>query len=493
MPVLTDATDHASAGFGDELETDEGWAKYNRHYWLRDYRGFLEFFFAADVHRAALDQADRGLRRLGPGHDPGDADPDRARRRAGPRRDGAGRGALPRRRAARSSWSTAAHDAVVPFARGAAGRRADRRRARPLRGLRPRAPGPRPRPRQPAAARVRASASRAGRRRARGPGRASLARPQRALFVSSPIGLGHAWRDIAIADELRRAVAGPRDRLARAGAGHDGARERGESDPPGERRARRARRRTSITRRASTTCTCSRRCGGMDEIFCANFMVFADLVREEPFDVWIARRGLGGRPLPAREPGAQDRAVRVADRFRRLPADAGRAASARRSLTADYNAEMIEHVERHPSVRDRAIFVGDPDDVVPDSVRPRACRGSATGRSATSASPATCPASTRARWPTATALRAQLGYGDDAGVPRLGRRLGRRRAAAAARDRRAPARARPRPRPARWSSSRGRGSTRRACRARRASRSAATSTSCTAISRPATSRSCRAG
>ena len=29
----------------EELDTDEGWAKYNRHYWLRDYRGFLEFFF----------------------------------------------------------------------------------------------------------------------------------------------------------------------------------------------------------------------------------------------------------------------------------------------------------------------------------------------------------------------------------------------------------------------------------------------------------------
>jgi pimeloyl-ACP methyl ester carboxylesterase len=29
----------------DELETDEGWAKYNRHYWLRDYPGFVEFFF----------------------------------------------------------------------------------------------------------------------------------------------------------------------------------------------------------------------------------------------------------------------------------------------------------------------------------------------------------------------------------------------------------------------------------------------------------------
>src|SRR3954447_20831331 len=30
----------------DELDTDEGWAKYNRYYWLKDYRGFLEFFFA---------------------------------------------------------------------------------------------------------------------------------------------------------------------------------------------------------------------------------------------------------------------------------------------------------------------------------------------------------------------------------------------------------------------------------------------------------------
>src|SRR6202044_3136523 len=28
------------------LPTDEGWAKYNLHYWLRDYRGFLEFFFS---------------------------------------------------------------------------------------------------------------------------------------------------------------------------------------------------------------------------------------------------------------------------------------------------------------------------------------------------------------------------------------------------------------------------------------------------------------
>lgn len=31
--------------FQDELPTDEGWAKANRHYWRRDYPGFIRFFF----------------------------------------------------------------------------------------------------------------------------------------------------------------------------------------------------------------------------------------------------------------------------------------------------------------------------------------------------------------------------------------------------------------------------------------------------------------
>ena len=34
-----------SRRFEDAIETNEGWAKYNRHYWERDYLGFLEFFF----------------------------------------------------------------------------------------------------------------------------------------------------------------------------------------------------------------------------------------------------------------------------------------------------------------------------------------------------------------------------------------------------------------------------------------------------------------
>jgi pimeloyl-ACP methyl ester carboxylesterase len=38
--------ERAVHSFSEPLGTDEGWAKYNRHHWRRDYRGFLEFFFA---------------------------------------------------------------------------------------------------------------------------------------------------------------------------------------------------------------------------------------------------------------------------------------------------------------------------------------------------------------------------------------------------------------------------------------------------------------
>ena len=61
---------------------------------------------------------------------------------------------------------------------------------------------------------------------------------KRALFVSSPIGLGHAQRDLAIADELRQLQSRPPDRLARPGPGHARARSARASDPSRERMAR---------------------------------------------------------------------------------------------------------------------------------------------------------------------------------------------------------------------------------------------------------------
>jgi predicted glycosyltransferase len=40
--------------------------------------------------------------------------------------------------------------------------------------------------------------------------------------------------------------------------------------------------------------------------------------------------------------------------------------SAEAALTTDYNAAMVEHVARYPWLRDKALFVGNPDDVVAD-------------------------------------------------------------------------------------------------------------------------------
>ena len=37
--------ERAQHSFTEPLDTDEGWAKENVHYWRRDYRGYLEFFF----------------------------------------------------------------------------------------------------------------------------------------------------------------------------------------------------------------------------------------------------------------------------------------------------------------------------------------------------------------------------------------------------------------------------------------------------------------
>src|SRR5204863_883954 len=46
VPLAAGAEDRVMHAFDEELDSDDGWAKYNKHYWLRDYQGFLEFFFS---------------------------------------------------------------------------------------------------------------------------------------------------------------------------------------------------------------------------------------------------------------------------------------------------------------------------------------------------------------------------------------------------------------------------------------------------------------
>jgi predicted glycosyltransferase len=101
----------------------------------------------------------------------------------------------------------------------------------------------------------------------------------------------------------------------------------------------------------------------MDEILVANFMVFHDVVRDEPYDLWIGDEAWELDYFLHENPELKSAAYAwLTDFVGWLPMPDGGEREA--ALTADYNAEMIEQLDRFPRVRDRAIFVGDPDDIV---------------------------------------------------------------------------------------------------------------------------------
>ena len=100
----------------------------------------------------------------------------------------------------------------------------------------------------------------------------------------------------------------------------------------------------------------------MDEILVANFMVFDDLVREQSYDLWIGDEAWELDYYLHENPELKRAAyVWLTDFVGWLPVEE------EGHLTTDYNAEMIEHIDRFPRIRDRALFVGNPDDVVPDT------------------------------------------------------------------------------------------------------------------------------
>jgi len=107
----------------------------------------------------------------------------------------------------------------------------------------------------------------------------------------------------------------------------------------------------------------------MDEILLANFMVFHDLVQDEDYDLWIGDEAWELDYFLHENP-EQKRAgyVWLTDFVGFLPMPENGEAEA--TLTADYNAEMLEQIARFPRVRDRAVFVGNPDDVVSDTFGP---------------------------------------------------------------------------------------------------------------------------
>ena len=193
-------------------------------------------------------------------------------------------------------------------------------------------------------------------------------RRKRALYVCSPIGLGHARRDVAIAKELRRLVPDLEiDWLAQHPVTRVLAEEGERIHPASAALANESHHIESES--AEHDLHAFQAIRRMDEILCANYMLFDDLVTDEHYDLWIADEGWEIDYYLHENPDRKRAAyVWLTDFVGWLPMPDGEEHEA--YLTADYNAEMIEHIARFPRVRDRALFVGNPDDVVPDSFGP---------------------------------------------------------------------------------------------------------------------------
>ncbi len=195
-----------------------------------------------------------------------------------------------------------------------------------------------------------------------------LSRRKRVLYVSSPIGLGHARRDVAIAKELRKLepdleidwlAQDPVTRVLEA---------EGETIHPASEWL------ASESAHIASEATghdlhCFQALRRMDEILVANFMIFQEVMEEGLYDLSLGDEAWDidhfWHENPELKRGDH---VWMTDFVGFLPMPSG--GSHEEYLTADYNAEMIEHIARYPRIRDLALFVGSPDDIVPEVFGP---------------------------------------------------------------------------------------------------------------------------
>ena len=342
----------------DELDTDEGWAKHNRHYWLRDYPGYLQFFMSTmfpEPHstKPIEDTVGWGL----------ETTPETlALTYHAPALGAEELRELARRVRCPVLVIHGERDGQSDVSRGIALAEHTGGRLVVLEGS-----GHAPHVRDPVKVNLLlrnfVAPATPEKRWVRG-----KSRRRRALYISSPIGLGHAERDVAIAAELRKlhpdleidwlaqhpvttvlAAHGERVHPASASLANESSHIESES--------------------AEHDLHCFQAIRRMDEILLANFMVFHDLVREEQYDLWIGDEAWELDYYLHENPEQKHAAYAwLTDFVGWLPMPDGGEREA--IVTADYNAEMIEHIARFPRVRDHAIFVGDEEDIVPDTFGP---------------------------------------------------------------------------------------------------------------------------
>lgn len=189
-----------------------------------------------------------------------------------------------------------------------------------------------------------------------------MKRGRKALFVSSPIGLGHAQRDLAIARELRKLQPDLTIDWFTADPAAAYLRREGEHVHPIAARLANESRHFERHAGAEHDLSAFFALRTMDEVMTSNFMTFADLLEAEHYDLvigdeaWDVDYQYHENPELKRQPF-----VFLTDFVGCLPMNPDDPREVH--LCTDRNADDLEHVARYPHVRDLAIFVGNRDDV----------------------------------------------------------------------------------------------------------------------------------
>jgi len=197
----------------------------------------------------------------------------------------------------------------------------------------------------------------------RTPSRPPRSARRRVLWLSSPIGLGHIQRDLAVAQKLREIhpdatvdflAVDPADRVVEA---------MGERLHPATRLLLNESAHVEGWARDHEL-HAQNALWDMDEIMAANFMTFADVVEREEYDLWVGDEGwdldyfLHENPELKRAPY-----VFITDFIGVLPMRDD-PASVEFKRAWEWNAQNIDHLREHPDVRDLSLLVGDEEDVL---------------------------------------------------------------------------------------------------------------------------------
>ncbi|MBV9648453.1 MAG: alpha/beta hydrolase, partial [Candidatus Eremiobacteraeota bacterium] len=346
-------------GFDDVLETHEGWAKENRHYWASNFRDFLEFFFTQALYEPHSTKQLEDSIAWGMETTPHTltATVDAPEYLATLTADSPELAALYGQIRCPVMVFQGDRDGLVSPTRGDAVARATEAEYVVFEGG-----GHLLWARHPVKVNlmIREFAERRYSMQPASRWPVARTRKRRALYISSPIGLGHAQRDIAIAKELRKVhpdleidwlAQDPVTRVLEA---------EGERIHPAS--AFLASESAHIeSESAEHDLHAFQAVRNMDEILVNNFMVFHDIVRDEPYDLWIGDEAWELDYFLHENPEEKRASyVWMTDFVGWLPMPDGGEREA--FVTSDYNAEMIEHIARYPRLRDRSIFVGNPDD-----------------------------------------------------------------------------------------------------------------------------------